>query len=126
MDAAMILAVFFWLTRISGVFLLPLDGWLYGLTPEVVIGLVGGVFFIVSDICVVTAAFRSEKKYLREVVGYTCLILSILILFAGLLAESELWMRIFLVLGIVFLIVGAALVVVKKPRSFVESARTYG
>ncbi len=126
MDAAVILAVFFWLTGISGVFLLPLDGWLYGLTPEVVIGLVGGVFFIVSDICIVTAALRSEKKYLKEVVGYTCLILSILILFAGLLAESELWMRVFLVLGIVFLIVGAALVVVKKPRSFVESARTYG
>ena len=126
MDAAVILDVFFWLTGISGAFLLPLDGWLYGLTPEVVIGLVGGVFFIVSDICVVTAALRSEKKYLREVVGYTCLILSILILFAGLLAESELWMRGFLVLGIVFLIVGAALVVVKKPRSFVESARTYG
>lgn len=96
---------------------LPLDGWYYGPTPEAfVIGLIGGIFFIVLGSYLIIAGFRSEKKsQMREVVGTISLILSFSILFVGLVIESEFWQRVFLILGVGFLAAGVA--------AFLTSAR---
>lgn len=95
---------------------IPLDGWFYGSTLGAsVIGSVGGIFFIVLGFYLIVAGFRSEKKsQTREVVEVMCLILAFLFSFAGLIAESETWARVFLILGVGSLVVGIGLVGIRK------------
>lgn len=103
---------------------LPLDGGVIWLPPDLLMTAVviasAGVLIIVG-ICLIVSGFRSAKKSQpKEVVGSTCLILSFFVLFAGFVAESEIWAGASLILGVGFLVVGIVLVgvrkVVKKAR----------
>lgn len=109
MDIAEVLGgIFFLILGILAFVPLPIDGWFYEPTPGIfVIALVAGSFFIILGGYLVVAGLRSKKKSpTREVVGIMCLMLSCFILFIGLFAESEIWTRVFLILGLGFLVVG--------------------